>query len=123
MKCEMCGTQNSENAQYCASCGMQFTSKMQSENETFEYVEYQLVENDNQSNTSNEEFNDKGPIRCPRCGHTSIHFITRDKGEDFNVTNGICGFLLFGPLGLLCGLITDKETETTRKCMNCKHEF
>jgi tellurium resistance protein TerD len=49
--------------------------------------------------------------KCPRCG--SAHLSNNKKGMDAG--NACCGALLFGPLGLLCGL-TDKVVVTCLKC-------
>lgn len=51
--------------------------------------------------------------RCPKCGST--HLSSNKKGVDAG--NACCGALLFGPLGLLCGM-TDKVVVTCLKCGN-----
>ena len=61
-------------------------------------------------------------IKCPQCGSANIHFITSQGGQRFDKSDACCGYLLCGPLGLLCG-IKDQDTKTVRKCMNCNHEF
>lgn len=61
-------------------------------------------------------------IKCPKCGSANIHFITSQGGQRFDKSDACCGYLLCGPLGLLCG-VKDQDTKTVRKCMNCNHEF
>lgn len=51
--------------------------------------------------------------RCPKCGST--HLSSNKQGVDAG--NACCGALLFGPLGLLCGM-TDKVVVTCLKCGN-----
>lgn len=66
---------------------------------------------------------DDDVIRCPRCGSTNIHFVTKDTGSGIDKSDACCGYLLFGPIGLLCGVKDKKESTTVRKCMKCNHEF
>ena len=62
-------------------------------------------------------------MRCPRCESTNIQLLSKTEGSDYDVSNGCCGYILLGPLGLLCGLSSSKTTETVRVCATCKHEF
>lgn len=56
-------------------------------------------------------------MRCPSCGSESCHIIeeseTRQKG--YGVCSGICGYLILGPIGFLCGLCGMGEGKTTRR--------
>lgn len=51
--------------------------------------------------------------RCPKCGST--HLSSNKKGVDAG--NACCGAILFGPLGLLCG-VSHKVVVTCLKCGN-----
>ena len=62
-------------------------------------------------------------LRCPRCEGSNIQLLSKTEGSDYDVSSGCCGYILLGPLGLLCGLSSDKTTETVRVCATCKHEF
>lgn len=47
-------------------------------------------------------------IKCPRCGCKELQTVNitetvRVEGSRYSATNGCLGYLLFGPLGLLCG--------------------
>ena len=55
--------------------------------------------------------------QCPRCGSDSVYAHT--KG--YSGGKGCCGYLLVGPLGLLCG--THKSNKVIVTCMNCKHTW
>jgi len=53
---------------------------------------------------------------CPNCGGVRTAAIK----DGFDVGAGCCGVVLFGPLGLLCGMLGDK---TNVKCLKCAHEW
>lgn len=65
--------------------------------------------------------NNKDLIRCPQCGSTNIHFVTKTSGGGFNGAKGCLGGLVCLP-GALLGF-EKKKSETVRKCMNCGKEF
>lgn len=113
MKCNFCGSKNEKTAKYCIDCGNRLIDD--SHEDKKEFQDYEII-----SPSQNKK---DGDVSCPRCGSINIHFISKQVGSDFDATYGCCGFLLFGPLGILCGLFSDKETVTTRKCMKCGHEF
>lgn len=68
-------------------------------------------------------------MRCPSCGNNNCHIIqeveTKQKG--FGVCEGICGYLILGPIGLLCGLCGMGEGRTSKKaywvCNDCGSKF
>lgn len=67
-------------------------------------------------------------IRCARCGSTNIFPVseTTTKGKDFRAGDALCGALLLGPLGLLCGATgKGKQTTTTTYwlCKDCGNKF
>lgn len=56
-------------------------------------------------------------LRCPKCGGTQIAANKRGmKGS-----SACCGALLFGPLGLLCGLSGANTVIVT--CLQCGHQW
>lgn len=67
-------------------------------------------------------------VTCPRCGGMDCQPIneTYTKGGGYDAGSGCCGYLLFGPLGLLCGAC-GSESRTTNVlywvCKNCGHKF
>lgn len=72
----------------------------------------------------NSTLSDAGSkITCPKCGSDNIHFVTIQASQNFDKGDACCGFLLCGPLGLLCGVKDKTESKTVRKCMNCTNEF
>lgn len=53
-------------------------------------------------------------MRCPKCGDNNCQIIneTTTKGKDFSVFDAICGYIILGPIGLLCGACgNDKEVK------------
>ena len=71
-------------------------------------------------------------FRCPECGNKELQAIvettTNTSGSNYKAGNGCLGLLLFGPLGLLCGLCgAGKQTTTTNTtywiCPRCGKRF
>ena len=61
---------------------------------------------------------------CPKCGSENTQFATNTSGGGYDAGNGCCGYMLLGPLGLLCGACGSKtETEEFWVCNNCGHKF
>ncbi|MGE4571162.1 MAG: zinc ribbon domain-containing protein [Candidatus Izemoplasmatales bacterium] len=105
-RCIYCGRDNDSHSKYCKYCGEALNVNVFDDDPT----------NDDQKRQDNQH------IHCPKCDSTNIYMMTRE-GSDFNESNACCGLLLFGPLGLLCGLSGKKESITFRKCGQCGHEF
>ncbi len=67
-------------------------------------------------------------LHCPRCGSHDIMPVSEvsTKGRDFKVGDACCGYMLCGPLGLLCGA-TGKGKQTTTNtywmCKGCGNKF
>jgi DNA-directed RNA polymerase subunit RPC12/RpoP len=71
---------------------------------------------------------EKSGMKCPHCGgyHCSIINEIGTKGKDYEASKGCCGFLLLGPIGLLCGACGEnKEIENTNYwvCNDCGHKW
>ena len=65
-------------------------------------------------------------MRCPKCSseNVQVHYETEKKG--FSGGKGCCGWLIFGPIGLLCGLCGKDEVKSEKKywvCNNCGAKF
>ncbi len=93
--CHKCGTQHSTNDKYCKNCGASL------------------------KNYENEE----DEVRCPNCGSKNIDFVTYQASSNFDKGDACCGYLLCGPIGLLCGAKDKTEARTVRKCKKCGKEF
>lgn len=69
---------------------------------------------------------------CPNCGSKNLQITTETKtqttGSNYSAGKGCLGYLLFGPLGLLCGACGKGQTTTTTNdtywvCANCGKRF
>lgn len=63
-------------------------------------------------------------MKCPKCGSEHVQFATTTSGGGFSFSNSCCGYILLGPLGLLCGTIGSRsQTDEFWICHDCGHEF
>lgn len=65
---------------------------------------------------------------CPVCGSTNLQVTTEKNtsGGGYNAADGCCGYMLLGPLGLLCGACGSKVKTTNKTffvCMDCGKKF
>lgn len=72
--------------------------------------------------------NESTGIHCPRCGCNDVFPVSEvsTKGKDFDASDACCGYLLCGPIGLLCGATgKGKQTITTTYwlCKGCGKKF
>ena len=97
MFCANCGKSIPDGSKFCPECGSAQTSSV--------------------TPRSSDQ------ILCPVCGSPSIHFVTTQGGQEFKKGDACCGYLICGPLGLLCGVKDKQPAKTIRKCMKCGFEF
>lgn len=119
-RCIYCGRENADENQHCIYCGEVLgdgNENQQAGDGEHAYVKQELILH------KEEPHDDSNVVRCPNCGSTNVQFVTKTRESDMDASNACCGFLLFGPIGLLCGLTGTRETKTVRKCMKCGHEF
>lgn len=64
-----------------------------------------------------ETLPDRNAARCPVCGSAQLSATRRG----YSGCGGILGFLLFGWIGLLLGLLGYSDPRIV--CLNCGHEF
>jgi len=67
-------------------------------------------------------------MRCPSCGNNNCSIITETEthGKDFSAGKGICGWLIFGPIGVLCGACGEGRQTSTKAywvCPHCGYKF
>lgn len=68
-------------------------------------------------------------MQCPKCGNSyNLQAVseTETKGKDFSASKGCCGYILMGPIGILCGLCGEGKTTKTKTfwlCPNCGCKF
>lgn len=78
------------------------------------------------SNRNNDNY--YGGKVCPKCGYPNCQIINESTttGGDYGVLSGICGYIIMGPVGLLCGLCgADSKTKTRAYwvCPSCGKKF
>lgn len=63
-------------------------------------------------------------MKCPKCGSEHVQFATSTKGGGFSFFDSCCGYILLGPLGLLCGALgSGTHTDEFWICHDCGHKF
>ena len=127
-KCPFCGRMNDDDALFCNGCGRDLdshdigvckpiTEAMLHYDEIAPIPKYKR-------------------IHCPRCGCNDLQATVetstsvRTTGSSYSGTKGCLGWLLFGPIGLLCGSIGQKQrtyvdTKNTNYwvCSECGNKF
>lgn len=114
MYCNKCGSWVDENQKFCNKCG---------------------------SNQGNRQITNNNSVKCPHCGSGSINFTpvtttstnTTGKTKGFGTIKSCLGLILFGWIGILCGLCgmgkgrtkttTQTDTKVIRVCQNCGYRF
>ena len=71
-------------------------------------------------------------VHCPKCGSENLQTVVKTnvqtQGKNYSASQGCLGYLMLGPLGLLCGSCGQNKTTTTTHtsvfaCNDCGHEF
>lgn len=68
-------------------------------------------------------------MRCPSCGGDSCHIIeeSETKQKGFDLCSGLCGYVILGPIGILCGMCGMGEGHTSKRaywiCTQCGRKF
>ena len=114
MFCTKCGNQVTRDAQFCTRCGNKIENTLTEK----------IIINDNRP-------------KCPHCGSTNLTFTpvsttnTSGKTKGFGSISACLGFILFGWIGVLCGLCgmgkgkttTQTTTQVIKVCQNCGYRF
>ncbi len=108
MFCKKCGKEIFDNSDYCEEC----------------------------RNTVQKNEPAKRRKCCPKCKSHNLQIVTnteyssQTKGGGYSAGKGCCGYMLAGPLGLLCGACGSKsQTTVTSKsttvwtCLDCGNKF
>lgn len=68
-------------------------------------------------------------MKCPRCGNEHLYPITEEESnvQGYGFGKGCLGYLIFGPIGWLCGLCGMGEgrrrTKSYWACSHCGYRF
>lgn len=126
---------------YCRNCGKEIYG-------TKEYCDTCLAEinggagNSSQNNqqTTQPEFKENNTKQkkkcCPRCKSHNLQVLSNTSYESkfssksYGAGKGCCGYILFGPIGILCGLCganskhtVKSSTSTIWVCLDCGEKF
>lgn len=130
--CKHCGTPLSDDAKFCPSCGKSQGEGTQHTNEA-----HSAPPPVNSNPTPPPPQN--GPkLCCPECGSRDLqilsetNFQTSVKTKGYSNSKGCLGYLLFGPLGFLCGncggggkstVNVNTTTSNAWICKDCGNKF
>jgi len=64
-------------------------------------------------------------IKCPKCCSDNITLVSNTEKRGFKSSDACCGYMILGPLGLLCGSVGSNKTSTTEYwvCGSCGNHF
>lgn len=64
-------------------------------------------------------------MKCPSCGSENVNLISNTTNRGFRGSDACCGYMLMGPLGILCGSFGSgkKKTNEFWVCNNCGSRF
>ncbi len=64
-------------------------------------------------------------MKCPKCGSENVNLIYNTSKRGFKGSDACCGYILLGPLGILCGALGSGKKDTSEfwLCNNCGSRF
>ena len=108
--CPFCGRAIEDDARYCSGCG----KKINEHDEiTHNPITEAMLHYDEMPDVITKR--KREIVRCPRCGEHSLHPLSetttsvQTSGGGYSSGKGCLGWLLFGPVGLLCGGLGQKQ--------------
>lgn len=125
MFCKNCGEKNPDASKFCTKCGSALTENTDSQ--TNDTSKPQIPEQP--QITDLPEMNATGGVHCPKCKSTKLQALMEtDVQGGYRAGRGCLGYLLFGPLGFLCGACGKKsKIQATNNslfvCMECGFKF
>lgn len=132
MFCHKCGYKAVEGASFCEKCGTKLINNGSS------ITNIENIPNVKSENLQQYEdftancYHSYKKMSCPKCNSQDVYPIseteTKIKGGGYGIGKGICGWLILGPIGLLCGACGskpkfDSKTRIFWICKNCKNKF
>lgn len=129
--CPVCGTENFELD----------NANNNQETEEYDYYDDQYYTDDyaydNSMTQQNEDYSQYGGVVasrlcCPNCGNPHLQITTETStvttGSNYSAGKGCLGYLIFGPLGLLCGTCGQGQQTTSTNttycvCPSCGNKF
>ena len=123
--CRKCGTRMETDDSFCPSCGTAVLNSNASNDNA-------PIQPTTEARPEPRKERTPGSFRCPQCQNDNLQVInesnTTTTGSNFSGTDACCGYILFGPLGILCGLCgANQQTTTTNTqyfiCSKCGSKF
>lgn len=64
-------------------------------------------------------------MKCPNCGSENVNLISNTTNRGFRGSDACCGYMLMGPLGILCGSFGSGQKKTNEfwVCNSCGSRF
>lgn len=131
--CPKCGSSNPGMAKFCFCCGqslsdaasISFEANHDANTHNNAASSGEAIDNSASDVSPSAEAN---TLTCPQCGSTRCTPIveTTTRGRDFSASQGCCGLVLLGPIGILCGACGQgKQVSSTTywMCSNCGNKF
>lgn len=118
--CSFCGRAMDDDAIYCSGCGRKID---ESDEITHNPITEAMLHYDEMPDAITKKRH--GIVKCPRCGERDLHPINetttsvQTSGGGYSSSKGGLGWLLFGPIGLLCGGLGQKQ----RTSINTVHKL
>ena len=129
--CPFCGRAIDDDARYCSGCCKEIDEH---DEITHNPITEAMLHYDEMPVVITKRKN--GIVRCPRCGERNLHPLNetttsvQTSGGGYSSSKGCLGWLLFGPVGLLCGGLGQKQrtsVNTANKlywvCNECGFKF
>lgn len=127
MFCNKCGVENPDASKFCVACGSILSTNKE---DTFDNTsEPYIPQPPTIDDLPEVDVSDNTVIHCPKCKSKKIQALTEtDVKGGYRAGRGCLGYLIFGPLGFLCGACGQKAKISTINhssfiCMECGRKF
>jgi len=139
--CNNCGQETTGTITVCCICGKDLSAPTSLQTTETHYTPQHLVEPVYQPTAPTHFYDSQVPqvvnvptVRiassgihgCIKCGSTNVTpFNSANTKSKFSFFEACCGFILFGPLGILCGMNSKIKTsnQTHWMCQVCGNQF
>lgn len=127
MFCSKCGTQNPDDSKFCAGCGAALDEG--SNTQAVDSPQVHMAQAPLIDDLPEIDISSGSGLHCPKCKSEKIQALNEtDVQGGYQAGRGCLGYLLFGPLGFLCGALGKKAKITSTNstmfvCMECGHKF
>lgn len=127
MFCSKCGTRNTDDSKFCAGCGAALDEG--NSTQTRDSSQAHMAQVPIIDDLPEIDISSGSGLHCPKCKSEKIQALNETNVQGgYRAGKGCLGYLLFGPLGFLCGALGKKAQITSTNstmfvCMECGHKF